>query len=851
MGLLPSPRIRGADESPFLRLGGFMPYEIKENSPQCDNGFAVVKVDDGRVIGCHPARERAQKQITALNIAENLPEALQGGEEDAPNYKMAEGGVTCANCRFGGDSGFCELFAFDFNPEFVCDSWQAAEGSSLTPELTALAEVRAAGIKFSRDVKTAVSHIFALLRKSGEIITPSADAKYKSLMVSVPIEMELAQSLAIEGGIPANELHMTLGYCGDISHFSDKSLAHVISSIEYLANDEHTLDGQINGFGRFNAKPSSDMKDVIYAVPDIPGLENLRGRVLQMLTDAGCPPLTNRGFTPHITLAYIPAGAEFPIKQIDTQAFRVHKLVLSIGDKQMEAPFGFTELATMCAKRAETRLFNEFAFADAPEWIPYLPLPGRYHHPQYGEVLITRQRNQHFVDNINGRVYGQDIPIDAEHESKLSGAMAYIKEAKVNSDGSVDARVEWTDRGRLLVESERFKYFSPEWYDEWTDPATGETHQDIAIGGAITTRPFYKEDALRPLIASELIFQETPLGDFIRERREEMEMTLEEFAKLIDAEPSTAGNIERGVIRRPPPNRLALIAKALDVSLSRIQELVNMAPNRRASRLGAFIRRRREEKEMSLEEFAQAIDTEPSTAGNIERGVIDRPPPERLELIARALDVPLSRLTDLLSADENDEQNSMEANMSDGNDDVKALADAQSLIKQLEGQLATATAERDSARQAAETDGGSGQMKQMSEQLQQAQERILVMETAARQKRFTEIVNGRSGSPTWFGKSSDHVSIMETMADEFGEDSTEFKKYAEMQRAMAQQLIDSNLFVEFGSDNSGSVSAEKRIAAEAKKLMETDTKFTYEQAYAMAIQHNPKLYAEYRQEVKA
>jgi hypothetical protein len=63
--------------------------------------------------------------------------------------------------------------------------------------------------------------------------------------------------------------------------------------------------------------------------------------------------------------------------------------------------------------------------------------------------------------------------------------------------------VEWTDRGRAFFKDDRFRYFSPEWYDRWEDPATRAQHSDVAIGGAICTRPFFKPPALRPLFASE------------------------------------------------------------------------------------------------------------------------------------------------------------------------------------------------------------------------------------------------------------------------------------------------------------------------------------------------------------
>ena len=69
-----------------------MPYSIEDNNPDC-NGFAVVKDDDKKIMGCHETKEKAQDQITALNISEqeyqrqSMPEQdLYETEEEA--YEM-------------------------------------------------------------------------------------------------------------------------------------------------------------------------------------------------------------------------------------------------------------------------------------------------------------------------------------------------------------------------------------------------------------------------------------------------------------------------------------------------------------------------------------------------------------------------------------------------------------------------------------------------------------------------------------------------------------------------------------------------------------------------------------------
>lgn len=163
------------------------------------------------------------------------------------------------------------------------------------------------------------------------------------------------------------------------------------------------------------------------------------------------------------------------------------------------------QLAELCAKGGSHALFVEALdrFAEPPDRMPVLPKPGRYQHPDYGTVEISRERNAGFVANFRNRVYQDHIPIDAEHDLKASGALGYLRGLIQNPDGSVDGVPEWNDRGRSLIAGDRFKYVSPEWYDRWTDPATGDSHRDVLIGAALTTRPFFKDKALRPLVASE------------------------------------------------------------------------------------------------------------------------------------------------------------------------------------------------------------------------------------------------------------------------------------------------------------------------------------------------------------
>lgn len=161
-----------------------------------------------------------------------------------------------------------------------------------------------------------------------------------------------------------------------------------------------------------------------------------------------------------------------------------------------------SEVADLCADGNGWRLFVEHDFAEAPEWMPLLPKPGKYKHPKYGEIKLTKARNANFADGVNRKIYQSSLPINTEHAPSNEGAFGWIEEARQNDDGSVDARVSWTDLGKEAIEKDRFRFISPEWADECESP-DGKKLTDVIRGAAMTVRPFFKDKHLRPLVASE------------------------------------------------------------------------------------------------------------------------------------------------------------------------------------------------------------------------------------------------------------------------------------------------------------------------------------------------------------
>jgi hypothetical protein len=187
-----------------------------------------------------------------------------------------------------------------------------------------------------------------------------------------------------------------------------------------------------------------------------------------------------------------------------------------------------------------------------------LPTPGVYPHPLYGEVDLSPGVMDTILANFQREVYQKHIPIDGEHDLKTSGAAAYITGLHRNADGSVDADVDWTDLGRTLVASDRFRYISPAIKPEWTNPATGETHKHILAGAGLTTRPYFKEASLRPLITA---------SEPVTDRKEHIDMA--------DPKPTPTPNPEPAPTPDPgtPPQPDLSFAEKLVAAENRATEL--------------------------------------------------------------------------------------------------------------------------------------------------------------------------------------------------------------------------------------------------------------------------------------
>jgi len=165
-----------------------------------------------------------------------------------------------------------------------------------------------------------------------------ADDDPTTLMVGFWLDPMTAEQLAVKGGVPSDQLHLTLSICGDMADLGDLTVARAIVAIENQLRYQAPLTGRVSGWGRFLATKSSDGQDVIWAAVDMPGLADLRRDVARQLSMAGASPKSNHDFTPHIALAYVAPGAKSSANLSAEIPLRFDRVTIAMGPRRVDLP---------------------------------------------------------------------------------------------------------------------------------------------------------------------------------------------------------------------------------------------------------------------------------------------------------------------------------------------------------------------------------------------------------------------------------------------------------------------------------------------------------------------------------
>ncbi|HET8912411.1 MAG TPA: phage portal protein, partial [Ktedonobacteraceae bacterium] len=192
----------------------------------------------------------------------------------------------------------------------------------------------------------------ALLQKGQQSVTqkatdePEQKQKQESrgntgAMVALMIPPEIGRQIAIAGGEPVEDLHITLAFLGEA--FDIAAQVPVLKQVlQIFASTNQPLSGRIAGIGQFDA-PEGQPTPII-ALPDIPGLPEFRQALAGLLMHCGTPANAEHGYTPHITLMYVdpgqPTGTRMLSNQLRIQPLDLHfdAICLCVGDERTYFP---------------------------------------------------------------------------------------------------------------------------------------------------------------------------------------------------------------------------------------------------------------------------------------------------------------------------------------------------------------------------------------------------------------------------------------------------------------------------------------------------------------------------------
>lgn len=149
-------------------------------------------------------------------------------------------------------------------------------------------------------------------------------------MIALYPPPDIAERLAVDGGLPAAEMHVTVAYLGDAADIDADILREVVSGLA----ERQPITTQISGHARFTGGD----KDVIVALVDSPDLEDLRRDTLDALYGRGIQPPRDHGYTPHLTITYIDRDAPSPLDRLESRPIEFATLSAVHGTGRTDSP---------------------------------------------------------------------------------------------------------------------------------------------------------------------------------------------------------------------------------------------------------------------------------------------------------------------------------------------------------------------------------------------------------------------------------------------------------------------------------------------------------------------------------
>ncbi|MFE3577852.1 2'-5' RNA ligase family protein [Streptomyces vinaceus] len=149
-------------------------------------------------------------------------------------------------------------------------------------------------------------------------------------MIALYPPPELAEQLAVEGGLPAEDLHVTVAYLGAAADIDGEALREVVSQLA----ERRPFTAQLAGLARFTGGAT----DVLVALVDSPDLEDLRRDTLDALYERGIEVPREHGYTAHLSLSYLDPEDAPPLDRLEAQPVELTALSAVHGTDRTDSP---------------------------------------------------------------------------------------------------------------------------------------------------------------------------------------------------------------------------------------------------------------------------------------------------------------------------------------------------------------------------------------------------------------------------------------------------------------------------------------------------------------------------------
>lgn len=197
-----------------------------------------------------------------------------------------------------------------------------------------------------------------------------------SAMIALPVPSDVAERLnsaIVRAELPEGttlveprDMHVTLMFLGSAAELEPERVEIAARVAAWASELDAPLVARIGGIGRFTGNESDAEKgDAVYASVDADWLPLARETVVYLMRSMGIEPGSAHGFTPHITLGYVPADAPMPDIRPDNDEIAFQSVVLAFGDQQTEFLFkgGTKMLKAASPSRADWI---------SARWMPYV-----------------------------------------------------------------------------------------------------------------------------------------------------------------------------------------------------------------------------------------------------------------------------------------------------------------------------------------------------------------------------------------------------------------------------------------------------------------------------------------------